>query len=134
MNDVNTIFKELSDLGFSSLGEEYEQYLAEQNKEAMESMWSTKITSEYIEKLTLDDVLKLPFDTAHKYIDQFSMAKRIAILEDLSKYRNHLYEQTGRYGGEGLSKDEQISATDFRLLLGKIKHLEILQNWLYGIN
>lgn len=134
MENVNTTFQELTDLGFSSLGAEYEQYLAEQNKDAVEQMLNTVVTSEYIESLTLDDVLKLPFDAAHKYIAEFSMAKRIKILEDLSKYRLHLYDQTGRYGGEGLSKDEQISASDFRLLLGKIKHLEILQNWLYGID
>ncbi len=35
--------------------------------------------------------------------------------------------------GEGIDKDEQLSPESFRALLGKIKHIEIIQNWLYGI-
>lgn len=86
---------------------------------------------DYIGKMTLSDLVKLPFDEAQRTVAKFSMEKRIAILDELTTTRNHYYEQTKRYCG--VSKDQLISANDFRSLLGKIKHLEILQNWLYGI-
>ena len=136
METVKDMFKTVSELGLqkASMPEfaEYEEYFTEQNKEAIESMWDAEPTSSYISKLKLDDVLKLPFDLAHKYIDNFSMSKRISMLNELSTYRMHLYDQASRYG-EGLTKDEQIGPKDFRMLMGKIKHLEIVQNWLYGI-
>lgn len=133
MENVEKMLKMSCDLGLSTLGEEYAEYFAEQSKETMAELWNKEITSAYVQGLSLEDLLKLPFDVAHKYINQFTMDKRIKILSNLSTYRDHLYNQTGRYGGEGLSAAEQISAADFRMLLGKIKHLEILQNWLYGI-
>lgn len=86
---------------------------------------------DYIGKMTLSDVVKLPFDEAQRTIDKFSIEKRIAILDELTTTRDHYYEQTKRYCG--VDKEQLISAQDFRSLLGKIKHLEILQNWLYGI-
>ena len=87
---------------------------------------------EYVEKLSFDDLLKLPFDEAKYTVDAFSMEKRIAILQELTERRTYYYSQTSRFG-EGVPKDEQLSPEAFRSLLGKIKHLEIIQNWLYGI-
>lgn len=134
MEDVKTTISELNDLGLSTLGDEYQQYLAEQNKQVLEELWAQTIVPAYIQKLTLDDVLKLPFDLANKYIKQFSMSQRIDMLEELTKYKNHLYNEANRYGDDRLDKETQISANTFRVLLGKIKHLEIIQNWLYGID
>lgn len=88
--------------------------------------------SEYVEKLSFDDLLKLPFNEAKYAVDAFSMEKRIAILQELTERRTYYYSQTSRFG-EGVPKDEQLSPEAFRSLLGKIKHLEIVQNWLYGI-
>jgi hypothetical protein len=88
--------------------------------------------SKYVEKLSFDDLLKLPFDEAKYAVDTFSMEKRIAILQELTERRTYYYSQTSRFG-EGVPKDEQLSPEAFRSLLGKIKHLEIIQNWLYGI-
>ena len=87
---------------------------------------------DYVEKLSFDDLLKLPFDEAKYTVDAFSMEKRIAILQELTERRTYYYSQTSRFG-EGVPKDEQLSPETFRSLLGKIKHLEIIQNWLYGI-
>lgn len=88
--------------------------------------------SEYVRKLTFDELLKLPFDGAKKAIDSFSMEKRITMLNEMDTRKNYYYEQTSRYCG--VSKEELISASEFRSLLGKIKHIEILQNWLYGLS
>lgn len=87
--------------------------------------------SEYIRRLSFDDLLKLPYDGARKAIASFSMEKRIDMLNDLDTHRKFYYEATSRYCG--VSKEELITASEFRSLLGKIKHVEILQNWLYGL-
>ena len=88
--------------------------------------------SEYIRKLTFDELLKLPFEGAKKSINSFSMEKRIAMLNEMDSRKTYYYNQTARYCG--VSKEELISASEFRSLLGKIKHIEILQNWLYGLS
>lgn len=132
MSTTQQVFQEVTELGLSTLSAEYAEYVAEHNKQAMETIWAIDETSEQIAKLKLDDILKKPFNLAHQYINQFSMAKRISMLDELNVYRKHLYEQINRYGGD-VPKDEQISAAEFRMLMGKIKHLEIIQNWLYGI-
>ena len=88
--------------------------------------------SEYIEDMTFDELLKLPFNEAQKAISFFSMEKRIKMLDELTTRRTYYYNQTVRFG-EGIPKDEQLSPEAFRSLLSKIKHIEIVQNWLYGI-
>lgn len=88
---------------------------------------------EHIDTVTLDGILSSNFAVAKATIDQMTIAKRIKMLEDVYQYRDYLYSYLERYGGEGYSKDEQIGPADFRMILGKIKHVEILQNWLYGI-
>lgn len=103
----------------------------EQNEETLKQLLLQCEDSEYIRNLSFDELLKLPFDGAKKAIDSFSMEKRIKILNELSERKTFYYNQTARYCG--VSKEELISATEFRSLLGKIKHMEILQNWLYGI-
>lgn len=134
MNTVENNFNELTQLGLSTFGEEYAEYATEQHAEAMATLWDMDATPKHVADLTLEDLLKQPFDVAHKYINQFTMVKRINMLNKLTDYRNHLYNETGKFGAEGLPKEEQLSAKNFRSLLGKIKHLEILQNWLYGID
>lgn len=86
---------------------------------------------DYVKNMKFDELVKLPFAEAQKIIERMDMAKRIAMLDELTTLRKFYYEETKRYCG--VSKDELISASEFRSLLGKIKHLEILQNWLYGI-
>ena len=88
--------------------------------------------SEYIRKLTFDELLQLPFEEAKKSINSFSMEKRIAMLNEMDSRKTYYYNQTARYCG--VSKEELITASEFRSLLGKIKHIEILQNWLYGLS
>ena len=87
--------------------------------------------NDYVKNMKFDELVKLPFEEAQKTIERMEMAKRIAMLDELTTLRKFYYEETKRYCG--VSKDELISASEFRSLLGKIKHLEILQNWLYGI-
>lgn len=105
--------------------------LIEEDNNKLRELLNRCEDTEYVRKLTLDELLKLPFDGAKKVIDSFSMEKRINMLNELDEKKTYYYNQTARYCG--VSKDELISAAEFRSLLGKIKHLEIVQNWLYGI-
>ena len=89
-----------------------------------------KDMSIYIEEMTLDDLLKLPFTEAQKAVESFSMEKRIKMLDELSQRRLYYYDQTVKFG-EGVPKEEQLSPEMFRSLISKIKHIQIVQNWLY---
>jgi hypothetical protein len=108
--------------------------IMQDNSEEVKTLLLKCEDSAFISNLTLSDLLKLPFNSAKKAISDFSMAKRITMLNQLEEYKTHIYIQADRYGQEGLTKDEMISAKEFRSLIGKIKHMEIVQNWLYGLD
>ena len=110
---------------------EYEQCISEDSK--LKQLMSLKKTEDAIEEVTLDKIMSSNFQRAKEIIDQMTIAKRISVLDELSKYRECLYDAVGNYGRQGIPREDQISANDFRILMGRIKHLEILQNWLYGI-
>lgn len=110
--------------------EEFEDALARDTAE-LTRLLELVDDNDYVKNMKFDELVKLPFEEAQKTIERMDMAKRIAMLDELTTLRKFYYEETSRYCG--VSKDELISASEFRSLLGKIKHLEILQNWLYGI-
>lgn len=110
--------------------EEFEDALARDTAE-LTRLLELVDNDDYVKNMKFDELVKLPFMEAQKTIERMDMAKRIAMLDELTTLRKFYYEETKRYCG--VSKDELISASEFRSLLGKIKHLEILQNWLYGI-
>lgn len=111
--------------------QEYEKRIGEDDK--LKELMRIKKTEEMVDSITLETIMASNFMSAKEIIDQMTIAKRIAILNDLSEYRIQLYDSFSRYGEKGVPRDEQLSAEDFRMLLGRVKHLEILQNWLYGI-
>ena len=111
--------------------EEYQKYTSEDPK--LKELLYIKKKEDRVDSVTLESIITSNFQSAKETIEQMTIAKRIAILEDLSKYRDQLYDNFSRYGEPGVPRDEQLSANDFRALLGRVKHLEILQNWLYGI-
>ena len=110
--------------------EEFEDALARDTAE-LTRLLELVDDDDYVKNMKFDELVKLPFTEAQKTIERMEMAKRIAMLDELTTLRKFYYEETKRYCG--VSKDELISASEFRSLLSKIKHLEILQNWLYGI-
>ena len=108
------------------------QKLIDQDDKPKELMLIKK-QEEAIEEITLERILSTNFVDAKEAIDQMTIPKRIKMLDELSKYRDQLYDGFSRYGEPGVPREEQLSAAEFRALLGRVKHLEILQNWLYGI-
>ena len=135
MTNTLEIFQQLTELGLTdsyTVGdlEEYMDSIAEESK-AVADMLSMSGNPEFIKNLTLEELTKFPFDKAHKIINSLPMAKRISILDSLDVHRVFLYEQSNRY--MGVSREETITPKEFQMLIGKIKHLEILQAWLYGI-
>lgn len=133
--DIHDIFSQIIDSGLSDTFtadelKEYNQYLESTSKEVAD-LFSISDSPEYIQNLKLDELIKLPFEKAHKIIKILPMARRLSVLEELDTYRLYLYEQTARY--QGVSQDLMITPAEFQRLLGKIKHLEIMQAWLFGI-
>lgn len=109
-----------------------QERLVEDDK-ALKALLILKKEEESVAEVSLEQVLTSSFQTAKDTIDKMTLAKRIEMLDDLDKYRDYLYEQVNRYGAQGLSKDEQPKASEFRVIMGRIKHTEIIQNWLFGI-
>lgn len=140
--NVTTIFESLKgtelqrddfheNMSWDEYMQEYEKRIGEDDK--LKELMRIKKTEEMVDSITLETIMTSNFMSAKEIIDQMTIAKRIAILNDLSEYRIQLYDSFSRYGEKGVPRDEQLSAEDFRMLLGRVKHLEILQNWLYGI-
>lgn len=116
----------------------WDQYVAELDRcvdddKKLKQLIRMKDQEEMVNEVTLDKIMSFNFLAAKEVIEQMTIAKRIKMLDEVYAYREFLYENISRYGLEGLSKDEQLTANEFRILMGRIKHLEILQNWLYGI-
>ena len=140
-NEIQNIWKQVVSLGLMD-EKFFENNVSEEEFNALLEMDDAELIhlqdigdkdmSIYIEKMTLDDLLKLPFTEAQKAVESFSMEKRIKILDELSQRRLYYYDQTVKFG-EGVPKEEQLSPEMFRSLISKIKHIEIVQNWLYGI-
>jgi CRISPR/Cas system Type II protein with McrA/HNH and RuvC-like nuclease domain len=101
--------------------------------ETLKRLIHMKSQENMINEITLTKIMASNFTTAKEYIDKMTIGKRIAILDEVYTYREYLYETVSRYGGEGLAKDKQLTASEFKIVMGRIKHLEILQNWLFGI-
>lgn len=110
-----------------------EQARLVEDDKALKALLILKKEEESVAEVSLEQVLTSSFQTAKDTIDKMTLAKRIEMLDDLDKYRDYLYEQVNRYGAQGLSKDEQLKTSEFRVIMGRIKHMEIIQNWLFGI-
>jgi len=81
-----------------------------------------------------DTFIKLPFVQAKDQTERMSAKQRIEYLERLDERCLSLYEKTKLFSaGEGIPRDMQLTHKEFMGILSKIKHCEILQNWLYGI-
>lgn len=140
--NVQKMFDELGELGLRQ--EEFpenmswDEYVASMDKLAdedkeLKKLIELKANEELIDGVTLEEIMTSNFTNAKATIDQMTLVKRIEILEDLYKYRDYLYQVVGNWGKEGAPKKDQMSVNDYMALMGRIKHLEILQNWLYGI-
>lgn len=110
-----------------------EQARLVEDDKVLKALLILKKEEESVAEVSLEQVLTSSFQAAKDTIDKMTLAKRIEMLDDLDKYRDYLYEQVNRYGAQGLSKDEQLKASEFRVIMGRIKHMEIIQNWLFGI-
>lgn len=113
--------------------QEYESLLIAEDTETLFQMIDQE-DEEFIANITLDDLMKMPFDRSKKSIDKFSLAKRIQVLSELDTRRSYLYSYASRYGIGSPRDPDFVSANAWRTTMGRIKHLEILQAWLYGIN
>lgn len=116
--------------------DEYVQATAElaDDDKALKELLRMKQEEDMVNEVTLQTIMSANFTNAKQTIDKMTIMKRIQILEELDEYKSYLYNSVGTWGQPGIPKEEQLSATAFRAILGRIKHLEILQGWLFGIS
>jgi hypothetical protein len=84
------------------------------------------------QNITFDQLTKFTFNRAKEIISHMSLSKRINILKELDKHLLYLYQSTKQYNDQMFGKS--LPPKTFLSIMGKIKHLEILQLWLYGID
>lgn len=122
-----------NDPNLTNLGEEFKEYEESLKKSEQEliNLLGLKDINMLSECITLEQLSKLTFNRAHDVINKMSISKRIKILNDLDYRLVHLYVATKEYNDEGFGKS--MSPKDFIFIMGRIKYLEILQQWLYGI-
>jgi len=133
MEEVKDIFADLMNLGLVTEDLSEDPDLIEWMQSDQEELTNFWMLTEDNEKIVTAEILiKMPFNQALETVKVLSMKNRLDVLEEVTKLRTHYYNALGNYG-EGIPKDEQLRPDEFRSLLGKIKHLEIIQNWLYGI-
>lgn len=113
--------------------EEYSKLISEEDESNLLEILNKEEMDTYLTKLTIIDLMKFPFDRALRITKQFTLAKRIALLEELNKHRSFLYSQASKYDAENLPKEEGLTPREWSIVMGRIKHLEILMSWLYGI-
>ena len=95
-----------------------------------QQIWTKNVHLE--DNITFDQLCKLTFNKAHETIQKVPLKKRITLLEDVDKHLVHCYEIVHKdYNDQGFGKS--MSPEIYYRIMGKIKHLEILQNWLFGI-
>lgn len=116
--------------------DEYVQATAElaDDDQALKDLLKMKQEEDMVNEVTLQAIMSTNFTNAKQTIDKMTIMKRIQMLEELDEYKTYLYDSAGTWGQPGIPKEEQLSTTAFRAILGRIKHLEILQGWLFGIS
>lgn len=102
------------------------------NTEEIEELLFRCSDNDYIASLTFEELNKMPFLAAKKVIFNFSMLKRLQMLEVVKTKREYLDTMISYYGME--SPPVRIMPSEFRLMVSKLKHMEILLGWLYGID
>jgi hypothetical protein len=137
-DNVTKTFKEIGDttlLWDDSLPislEEYEKLLAEDDADNLLELLELE-DEQALKRIQLEDLMRMSFDNALQIINKLSLAKRIDVLADLDARRLYLYNQAARYGVGNPKDPNYLTTRDWKAMMGKIKHLEILQAWLYGV-
>jgi hypothetical protein len=110
---------------------DYEDDVLKASEKELEMILDLNKIEEWAESITFDQLTKLTFDKAHRAIGKISMKNRIKLLNELDRRLVYLYECTKGYNDIMFGKS--MPPKDFFSIMGKIKHLEIIQNWLFGI-
>lgn len=134
-DNVNKVLKEISGSALwdekSGMDFDYITALEENNAEVCKNILNT--SSSTGDSITLQELLTIPFNTAKEKIMLLSFKRRLELLEECNKLNEHYSVYMSAFGKEGVPKDEQVSESQFRSVLGKVKHMDIIVNWLYGI-
>lgn len=131
--DPEQIMKQLcEDTDASILGYEFMEYEAnlEKSQQELELLLNLDL-DKHAEAITFDQLCVITFNKAKVVICKMTIQKRISMLKPLQNRLDHLYEGTKGYYDSMFGSP--VSPKVFQQMMGKIKHMEILMSWLYGI-
>ena len=117
----------------AAFDERYTEYLKEleQNEAQMEILYNIDY-NKCAEAITFEQLSEITFVKAQLMIDNMSMGKRVRIFTKLNYRLEHLYEGTKGYNDQGFGKS--LPPKQFYTIMGKIKHMETLKQWLFGLH
>jgi len=135
MDKTLEMFKTICEIpGLSNLSEEMKEYARalEESQQEVLSLFEENEATKWADIISFDELTRLSFSKAHTIIKNISFKKRLKLLSQLDYHLVCLYEETKKYKDLIAGKSE-LTPKDFMRIMAKIKHLEILQSWLYGI-
>lgn len=135
MDKVLEIFKTICEIpGLSNLSEEMKEYARalEESQQEVLSLFEETEATKWADIISFDELMRLSFSKAHAVIKNISFKKRLKLLSQLDHHLVCLYEETKKYK-DSVTEESKLTSKDFMRIMAKIKHLEILQSWLYGI-
>jgi hypothetical protein len=109
----------------------YQESVLSESEKEMLILLDLENINEWAESVTFEQLAKFTFNRAKEIINEITLKRRIKLLGDLDYHLIHLYEATKGYNDKGFGKS--MSPDEFYGIMGKIKHYEVLQNWLFGI-
>jgi hypothetical protein len=126
------ILKKCAELGLNTLYDDFELYEAQLQKSEAELNQILNLNlDKHAESITFEQVCSITFIKAKDIIFKMSVKKRIDVLKVLDYNLDHLYKMAADYGEPDV--EVPITPKVYLALMGRIKHLEILMQWLYGI-
>jgi len=93
-----------------------------------------KITAAPLDSYTAKSLYEMKFPVAAKVIAQMDTMQKAFISCQAQEHIDCLYEQANRFGNEDYEASEQPTMSQFRGIMGKIKHWEIIIYWLLEID
>jgi len=135
MDKTLEIFKTICEIpGLSNLSEEMKEYARalEESQQEVLSLLEENEATKWADIISFDELMRLSFSKAHAVIKNISFKKRLKLLSQLDHHLVCLYEETKKYK-DSVAEESKLTSKDFMRIMAKIKHLEILQSWLYGI-
>ena len=117
---------------FETAGLSYLEEVYAEAKDNLDALNEVEL-NQFIEEIAFAELIKISFNKVKGLIEKMTLKKRIKMLSELDDRLVFLYQETKGYN-DALFGKAKYGPKEFQKIMGKIKHLEIIQTWLYGID